>query len=300
MPHMIQFAAPPMLSRRLRSDIEAAFPDHRLAPPGTHLEMFEAAIGYGQSPQTTPVLTISAYPQLLNRVMEDGAAVAPLSGLDLPPVRSELVRAGLSIPHPGVALIAAVPLVLAINRKQASDVKGWDDLRPFVEEGGRVATPPDDTPLPYLLSSFLAAQWGKSEIEIRARFDCQSPPQEINKRLGRGEAAIGLLPPAFCRNAREGAIELVWPVDGPLVAPIVAVMSPGAPPETGAVLRALLSAEYQRVFSDLGAMIPVIDGIPEPLEMTEAGWVLQQTRWPAFLDVGRIMTSQLLGNADGS
>jgi hypothetical protein len=38
MPHLIRFATPPMIARSLRQDIEAACPDHVLAPPTTHLE----------------------------------------------------------------------------------------------------------------------------------------------------------------------------------------------------------------------------------------------------------------------
>lgn len=296
MPHMIHFAAPPMLARRLRSDIETAFPDHCLSPPGTHLEMFEAAMNYGMPSATAEVMTVTAYPQLLNRVIEGGAKTAPLS---YPPLRAELVEAGLSSPHPGIAIIAAIPLVLAVDRRQLPAFRGWDDLRPLVEESGRVAVPPEDTPLPYLLSAFLAERWGMAEAEIRARFDRESPPLDINKRLGKGEVAAGFLPPAFCRNAREGATELVWPEGGPLVAPIFAVIAPDAPPETHALLGSLFTKEMQQLFAELGGMIPVIDHVAPPQEMEKAGWALQPARWPAFLEIGRLMAGQLAQTQSG-
>lgn len=305
MPHVIHFAAPPMLARRLRADIETAFQGFCLSPPCTHFEMFEAAAGYGQPNSMAAsmadgqaVMTITAYPQLLNRVMEDKAAVASLNGLNLPPLRTELARAGLQSPHPDVVLIAGVPLVLAVDRRQAPDVQGWDDLLPLIGRGLVVAAPPVDTPLPYLFSAFLAKRWGRAETEMRAALDCASPPLEINKRLAAGEVAAGVLPPAFCRNARGGAVDLIWPTDGPLVAPVFAVIAPDAPAETRDVMRALLSPEMQKLFAELGGMLPVIDGVAGPAEMQNAGWFFQPTIWSDLLDQGRLMSRQLARAAD--
>lgn len=300
MSHIIHFAAPPMLARRLRADIETAFQGFCLSPPCTHFEMFEAAAGYGRADALAvdrAVMTITAYPQLLNRVLEEAAPVASLAGLNLPPLKKELAEAGLTSPHPDVALIAGIPLVLAVDRRQAPDVQGWDDLLMLIERGLSVAAPPEDTPLPYLFSAFLARRWGKNEAEIRALLDCASPPLEINKRLAAGEVAAGLLPPAFCRNARGGAVELIWPGDGPLVAPVFAVIAPDAPPQTRAVLQALFAPEMQKLLADLGGMLPVIDGVAGPAEMLEAGWVFQPTHWPDLLDMGRLMSRQLIGTA---
>lgn len=297
--HDIHFAAPPMLARRLKSDIETAFPDHRLTPPCTHLEMFEAAGAYGRSEAGAdgarpPVMTITAYPQLLTRVVEEGAAVAPLAQLALPPLRPEIVAAGLTPPHPDVALVAVVPLVPAVDRRQLPDFRGWDDLRPLIEAGHGVAAPPDDTPLPYLLSAFLARRWGLPEARIRAALDRTSPPLEINKRLAAGDVAAGLLPPAFCRNSRGGEVRLVWPADGALAAPVIAVLSPSAPCQSRDLLRSLLFPAMQRAFADLGGMVPVIDGIPGPAEMEAAGWSLLPTDWTDLLDQSRTMSRQLL------
>lgn len=292
MPHMIHFAAPPMLARRLRSDIETAFPDFRLSPPSTHLEMFEAAVGYGSG--TTDAMTITAYPQLLNRVIEEGAPVAPLDGLDLPPLRPELAASGLTPPGADIVVVAAVPLVPAVDRNRLPNFREWDDLRALIEGGaGMAGAPPDDTPLPYLLSSFLAARWGVPEKAVWDRLDQESPPLEINKRLAAGDLAAGLLPPAFCRNAREGRVELVWPSDGALIAPVIAVLSPDAPSETREVLRALLSSETQRVFAELGGMIPVVDGVPGSVELEAANWSLRPVDWTGLLDIGRAMTRRL-------
>lgn len=299
MRHVIDFAAPPMLARRLRADIEAAFPDFRLSPPYIHFEMFEAARGYGRSGGDRAAMMVTAYPQLLNRVVEEGAPVASLAGLGLPPLRAELVRAGLAPPHPDVALIAAVPLVLAVDRRQAPEVEGWDDLRPLLEAGKTVAAPPDDTPLPYLLAAFLSRRWGMDMAAVRSMLDRRSSPLEINKRLASGDVAAGLLPPAFCRNARAGAVDLIWPKGGPLIAPIFAVIAPDAPDEARAVFRALFAPEMQRVFAELGGMLPVVDGVPGPMEVNGAGWDLQPTCWPVLLDVGRRMTRQLVrGSAE--
>jgi hypothetical protein len=166
---------------------------------------------------------------LLERLWVDGAPAADLSVLGLPPLRREWTDIGLMPPLPTLRLIAVVPLVLAVNRDFAPLVRDWEDLRPLLREPGRIGVPPLDTPLPFLLSAFLAARWGLPEADIRAAFDSQSPPLEINKRLGRGELAVGLLPPIFCRNFREGDAAMVWPESGALAVPVMAAMAPQAP-----------------------------------------------------------------------
>ncbi|MBN2752741.1 MAG: hypothetical protein JXQ84_08540, partial [Rhodospirillaceae bacterium] len=98
MSHLIHFATPPMIARRLRQDVEAAFPDHRLSPPATHLEMFETARDFAQPGAESAEITISAYPHLLERIWCDGAEAANLSGLNVQPLRQSWAALGLTPP----------------------------------------------------------------------------------------------------------------------------------------------------------------------------------------------------------
>lgn len=292
MPHLIRFATPPMIARRLRQDIEAACPDHVLAPPTTHLEMFETARDFGRS-GVEAAITISAYPQLLERLWVDGAPAADLSVLGLPPLRREWTDIGLMPPVPTLRLIAVVPLVLAVNRDFAPLVRDWEDLRPLLREPGRIGVPPLDTPLPFLLSAFLAARWGLPEADIRAAFDSQSPPLEINKRLGRGELAVGLLPPIFCRNFREGDATMVWPESGALAVPVMAAMAPQAPASSRDALAFLLSPEMQTLLAENGGMAPAAGGVGGFAELNAARWRLIWPGWEALLAIGRTMNAHL-------
>ena len=71
----------------------------------------------------------------------------------------------------------------------------------------------------------------------------------------------GLLPPAFCRNFREGDVVMVWPESGALAAPVMAAMRCDAPEETQRAFAFLLSAELQALLSGNGGMAPVVAGI---------------------------------------
>ncbi len=154
MPHLIRFAAPPMIARRRRQDIKMACPGHRLSPPSTHFEMLEATRSFGH-PGDDAAITVSAYPQLLERIWSDGVPAADLSVLGLPPLRREWAGIGLMPPIPTLRVIAVVPFVLAVGRTFARFVRDWDDLRPLLREPGRIGVPPLDTPLPFLLSAEL-------------------------------------------------------------------------------------------------------------------------------------------------
>lgn len=297
MPHMICFATPPMLARRLRQDIEAAFPDHRLSPPSTHLEMFEAAHGFAQPGGEPAEVTISAYPQLLERIWHDGAPAADLSGLNVPPLRRAWTELGLVPPVPSVAVVAVVPLVLAVHRDLAPVIRDWDDLKPLTREPGTIGAPPEDTPLPFLLSAFLGARWGVPEAALRAAFDRASPPLDINKRVARGELAVGLLPPAFCRSFREGDAVMVWPESGALAVPVMAAVSPDAPASSYRALAFLLSREMQALFAESGGMAPAVPGAPGFAELDAADWRMLWPGWEAFVELGRTMTAHLARGA---
>jgi len=297
MPYLIRFATPPMLARRLRVDIEAAFPDHRLSPPATHLEMFEAAHDFAR-PGTEPAeIVISAYPQLLERIWRDKEEAADLSGLNVLPLRRSWIELGLSPPVASVRLVAVVPLVLAVNRDLAPVIRDWDDLKPLTREPGTLATPPEDTPLPFLLSAFLGARWGMPESALRHAFDRASPPLDINKRLARGELAAGLLPPAFCRNFREGNAVMVWPESGALAVPVMAAVAPDAPASSFRALAFLLSRGMQALFAENGGMAPAVPGAPGFPELEAASWRMLWPGWDAFVALGRVMTEHLMDNA---
>lgn len=293
MKRAIRFATPPMLARRLRQDIERAFPDHELAPPATHLEMFETARAFGAAADAPADLTITAYPQMLERIWCEGAAAADLSGLAAPPLRREWAALGMTPPLPTVRVVAVVPLVLAVNRDLAPGIRDWDDLEPLLARPGGFGAPPLDTPLPFLLAACLGARWGRPSAEILATFDCASPPLEINKRLSRGELAAGLLPPAFCRNVREGDVALVWPASGALAVPMVAAVAPDAPPSAARVLEFLQSPEMQATFAEHGGLAPVTAEARGFPELEAAAWRMFWPGWEAFVDVGRAMTAHL-------
>ena len=293
MKRLIRFATPPMLARRLRQEIERAFPGYELSPPATHLEMFEAARGFGEPGSEPADILITAYPQMLERIWCDGAAAVDLSRLHASPLRCEWQATGMTPPVPTARIVAVVPLVLAVNRDLAPGIRDWDDLEPLLARPRGLGAPPVDTPLPFLLAAYLGARWGRPSGEVLAGFDCASPPLDINKRLSRGELAAGLLPPAFCRNVREGDVALVWPASGALAVPMVAAVAPDAPPDAIRVLEFLLSPEIQATFAEYGGLAPATADATGFAELEVAEWRVLWPGWEAFVDIGRAMTAHL-------
>lgn len=282
----VHLALPPNLARRFREDLARRFPDVDTGTPDIHQEMYEFALRCGPVPPDG--LVVSAYPQLVRNVLADGSPFAQHRE-DLPPLRPELARLGLTPPDPRLRIVAVVPCVLGVNESRA----GWlDDWSGLLSPGysGPLGTPPRDTPLPYLAELLLDSLGREAQ---GTDIDTASTPLDINRRVAAGELAAGLLIPAFARSFRGGGARMVWPRSGALAVPLVAAIGRTAPDVAHDLLAALLSADAQEFLSLSGGVVPVIEGAPGFPELEESGWKLLWPGWDRVAAAAQAMDRRL-------
>ena len=283
----VHLALPPNLARHFREDLARRFPDVDTGTPDIHQEMYDFALRCGPTPPSG--LVVSAYPQLTRNVLDDSRPFAPHRA-DLPPLRPELVRLGLTPPAPQLVLVAVVPCILGVSDERAGWLDDWSGLlRP--EYPGPLATPPRDTPLPYVAELLLDSLGGADRPG--PPLDTLSTPLDINRRVATGELAAGLLIPAFARSFRGEGARMVWPRSGALAVPLVACIGSDAPPVAHELLAHLLSRGAQEHLSLNGGVVPVREDTPGFPELEESGWRLLWPGWDVALAAADAMDQRL-------
>jgi ABC-type Fe3+ transport system substrate-binding protein len=283
-------AMPPNILRRVREDILRLWPDVSLGSPDIHEEMNDFASNFGIGP--IPSLTVSAYPQvILNafKLAQEGRLALPSA--DLPPLRREYIRIGLTPPLEELRIVAVVTGLLAAGEALAPRLKDWTDLCDQ-DFPGPVGCPPKDTPMPYLTEAVLKKIAGDKAKHLLSILDTSSNPIDINKRLGSGELKAALIIPAFARTFRQGTAGMIWPASGALAVPLVACLAAEAPPEAHEILSWLLSKDFQREVIVEGVLAPVLEGITGFEELEANNWNLYWPGWDLFLEVARTMLAR--------
>ncbi len=283
----IYLTYPPNILRRVREEIAKRWPRVDIGAPDIHQEMYDFASSFGAG--KLPDLTVTAYPQMVLRaaaLAKEGRLAAPSP--DLPPLRAEYARRGMTPPVHELRIVAVVPGVLAASGALTRPLKDWGDLCAS-DFPGIVGCPPKDTPLPYLAEAVLRHETGDAVNNLLAKLDTASNPIDINKRLGRGELAAAFIIPAFARTFREGQARMVWPASGALAVPMLACLAAGAPPEAHEILAYLLSEEFQKGALADAAIAPVRPGVPGFAELEENAWNLCWPGWDLMLRVAETM-----------
>lgn len=287
----VHLAIPPNIARHIRSEFAKRFPGLSIGAPDIHMEMYQTAATCGA--MQPPALTVSAYPQLIDNILQYGASSFSIPNRPLPPLRSELAALGMTPPSPLITIVSVVPCVLTCNNSSAAEVQDWEDLCGDKLKG-TFATPPFDTPLPYLFSTFMSHTFGAGSDRMLEGIDTTSTPLDINKRVDAGDLAAGLLIPAFGRSYRKQNARMVWPRSGALAVPLIATLTADAPDEAHEALTYLLLAEVQSYFSLQGGLVPVIDDVAGFPELEATGWQLLWPGWEMLHSVADTMTAHIL------
>ena len=258
---------PPNVVRKTLSELSAMLPGLHLVPHNTHGELDQYFAREFGDPEVTHDLTVTAYP----------AALAPEVGLDssgvfeplpshLPPMRPELQSLGMAEPNRYMRVVAVVPLIFIHHKSLTPPPQSWQDLcHPSLR--GKVVCPPNDTPMPALSRAFLGQLYGGQGREAAQDFKAEMYPLDINKAVDQGQYLAGLAIPAFGRNFRDKGGAMVWPKEGGVAIPIVAMLKKGAGADALEALDHLFSPQFQEFLSLSGVLYPVLAGTPLPPEM---------------------------------
>lgn len=269
---------PPNVVRKATSDLEKTLPGLNLVPHNTHGELDRYFADDFGTPYLTHDLTVTAYP----------AAVAPAkniagSGLfrpmpdHLPPMRPMLTDQGMAEPNAFIKVIAFVPLVYIHHKSLQPPLESWEDLCSPVLHG-KVVCPPLDTPMPALSRAFLTELYGEKGLAAATAFRPEMYPLDINKAVDDGQYLAGLVIPSFGRTFRNNGGVMVWPSEGAVAIPLMAMLKKDAGDEALQALDYLLSEEFQDFLGNSGVLIPVREGASLPPEAQPPRKII----WPGW------------------
>ena len=275
----IHLAVPPNIARTLIQDLSRLFPEAEIIPPMTHDEMdhfFTHEFGHEEA---SAHLTLTAYPQALQRALspEHTHLFAPMPQ-SLPPMREELIQIGLKESHPLFRCVCVVPMMILISNQLESSVSGWADLV-ATTQGDKVVIPPHNTPAPNLFRLYMAELCGETGVQFADSVHATLLPQDINKSIDEGTYLAGMAFPAFARTSRGGNTQAIWPKEGAVAIPLMALIRKDAPKEAQNILNALFSHDIQNRLAREGLFVSVRDDVPLIDEMIENQNTLAWCGW---------------------
>lgn len=281
----IHLAVPPNIARALTHDLSNFFPEATFRPPMTHDEMdtfFSHRFGL---PEETADLTLTAYPGALRRALspEYRDLFAPMPET-LPPMRPELADAGLFETDPLFRTVCVVPMMILAAKHLESHITGWGDLT-AEELHGHVVIPPPNTPAPALFRLYMESLFGEEGRAAADAVNATQLPQDINRSIDEGTFLAGMAFPAFTRSSRNNATCAIWPKEGAVAIPLVALLRADAPREATGVLAALFSQPVQTRLAEEGLFLPIRKDVPLIREMADNNNRLAWCGWKQHISV---------------
>lgn len=188
---------------------------------------------------------------------------------EFPQLRSDLKQKGLDSTHPLIKPLLFAPIIMLVNKDIRNPPAKWEDLlQPRFN--GRVLAPDIHTPVS-IAFNFLMEGLGDELIvkDFLQAMKYSGLPFDVITGVNKGYYDAGLLPLPFARYSMGKNLETVIPEEGAIILPELMFIRKDASEETLAIAHELFGRNIQRFFSQLGALIPVIEDIPVPVEIKQ-------------------------------
>ena len=159
------------------------------------------------------------------------------------------------------------PVIMMVNKELAERPEKWSDLADERFKG-RILCPDSQTPVSIAFNNLFRDMEKREKTEsILNEIKYSGLPFDVITGVNKGFYDIGLLPLPFARYSMGKNVETVIPEEGPIVLPQMMFLKKNASEETISVAKELFGKNIQRFFSQLGALIPVIEEVPLPVEI---------------------------------
>ncbi len=159
------------------------------------------------------------------------------------------------------------PIIMLVNKDIEQIPKSWNDLlKPNFH--GRILAPDAQTPVS-IAFNFLMRDFADNEntTKFLNKMKYSGLPFDVITGVNKGLYDVGLLPLPFARYNMGKNLTTVIPEEGAIILPEMLFLKKNASEETLTVAKDLFGKNIQRFFSQLGALIPVIEDIPLPAEL---------------------------------
>ena len=241
--------------------------------PGEELEHIDAAL---TNPAETPDVIISLQPKIISslEIIKSSGHFEKIQKSEFV-VRQEF-KDDFEDAGDYLQPLFLAPLILIVNGEIENPPQGWQDLADRFS--GRVIAPSADTPA---ATVFNAVMWDMNaeNKNFCDRLTCSGLPVDVIMSVNSGFFDVGVIPLPFARYNIAKNAKPVYPEEGAMVLPQIALVKKGAGKQAKKTINYLYSANIQRFFSQLGGMVPMRKGIPIPKEVEKKNGKLYWKGW---------------------
>lgn len=186
---------------------------------------------------------------------------------DFPKMREDLKILSLDSNIPFIKALLYAPIIMLVNKDIDNPPKTWEDLL-HERFHGRVLAPDIQTPVSIAFNFLMRDLADNANTQnFFDKMKYSGLPFDVITGVNKGFYDVGLLPLPFARYNMGKNLTTVIPDDGAIVLPEMMFIKKDASQEALLVAKDLFGKNIQRFFSQLGALIPVIDEIPLPVEL---------------------------------
>lgn len=260
------------IGRNLESLLKRKAPNTEFITPSSSSEELKYFADIFKNPikEELPELIVTLQPDILKYFEKDEVKKHYVDfSSDLPELRVDLKSLNLDSSVPYVKPLLYTPIIMLVNKDVKNPPKSWKDLLD-PRFNGKILAPDAQTPVS-IAFDFLMKDIadGENIDDFFNSMKYSGLPFDVITGVNKGFYDVGLLPLPFARYNMGKNLETLIPEEGAIVLPEMIFIRKDASPETIEVAKDLFGKNIQRFFSQLGALIPVIEEIPLPVEVKE-------------------------------
>ncbi len=266
----IYLFVPINIGRNLESLLKRKAPNTEFVTPSSsseELKYFEK-IFTNPTRKELPELIVTLQPEILKYFAKDEVRQHFENiSTDFAPLRKDLDAVKFNSTSEYIKPLLFVPLIMLINKDLKNPPTAWRDL--FDKQfNGKILLPDAQTPVSIAFNSLMKNMAnGEDTTDFFNSMKYSGLPFDVITGVNKGFYDVGILPLPFARYNMGKNLNTIIPDEGSMVLPQMMFLRKGASDETKAVANDLFGKNIQRFFSQLGALIPVIEDIPLPIEI---------------------------------
>ena len=260
------------IGRNLESLLKRKAPNTEFITPSSSSEELKYFADIFENPikEKLPELIVTLQPDILKYFEKDAVKKHYIDfASDFPELRADLKAMDLDSSMSFVKPLLYTPIIMLVNKDVKNPPRSWKDLLDS-RFHGKVLAPDAQTPVS-IAFNFLIKDIanGRSTDEFFNTMKYSGLPFDVITGVNKGFYDVGLLPLPFARYNIGKNLETLIPEEGAIILPEMMFIRKDASPGTIEVAKYLFGKNIQRFFSQLGALIPVIEEIPLPVEIKE-------------------------------
>jgi len=261
---------PVNIGRNLESLLKRKAPNTEFITPASSLEELKYFSRVLENPieEDLPELIVTLQPDILKYFENEKLKnIYSFANIETPSLRMDLKNKNLDINEEHIKALLYIPIIMLVNKDLKNPPKSWANL---LDERfhGKVLAPDANTPVSrafnFLMNDISS---GVNTNNFFDKMKYSGLPFDVITGVNKGFYDIGLLPLPFARYNMGKNLSTIIPEEGAIVLPEMIFIKKNASAEALEIANNLFGKNIQRFFSQLGALIPVIENIPIPSEI---------------------------------